>query len=782
MTESTRGRLEIKFDEHGKIVERNHLASHPANPVLHLGNSKRSPEPVRDLMTQPDLTGRYFETEGRYRLFINHAGPRLEMLLTLVTQDWLYGTHATALEQEVRIPKNWVRLDQTKTHVSGRPCKPLAFRLSGIHVAGGLYALEIPFWADNIPADYPVELLSVGTLSCESPGLVELRLGPDFLQNWPFHGDLDCSRAKQRSSDPVLLEAYLDHPSVPFVVRTLEWFELTPQQRDGMHKALRNLVRLPIKVNQHGLPASEGEGGTELLDIHGLLDREIQLERLGAIATLKRRNILLAVDALVEKIVDGLRTGAVEQGAVGSEHFDEFRAAALAVLDDHTFISTNPAVSIGEKSLLFVLLRALDRNSQGQTYPALEKYLGLRGRGWRKHRYSMGFEVFSLAGAKALNEFKKQIDEMLRKVAEHAKKKLVRVVAKIMQAIRKSPVKTLVGFLDVRYEGVVERYDDGKAHPLLHEEPWEARYWVLLGGGEAKKTSGEGLKSTWTGAMEMWSNDDPLPQDLEGKMTLSDLKIYAGANAEGLPEVNGGTLTAGGHLSILQIWGKGGHGLQFTLTGGKIDKPGAGAGASLSAMYGTLELIESSSAGTKLPEPELPLPVTYWENAVPSLALHFEVNGARFIEPTEAEQEKIKNEKRLVTRDALAAFAAYELPLLSHPLAKLEIIGHADMPDTEERNQELSINRAESIYNLLRSFLGDRLLGGASRDVAEKDERLIVVGAGEREASKTSGASESVYDRRYRRSDVRVYLGAIHEKQEDVSAVTWPMVRDDKAI
>jgi len=797
-TTRTRGRLEVKKDDHGKIVGRTHQASHPAHPTLHLGNSLRTPEPVADLLTAPDLTGTFLEFDGRYRLMVNHAGPRLECLLTLVTNDWKYTQKAASLEEEVRIPKNWVKIDDTKrTKGSAQACPPIVYRLSGVHIDGGMYALEIPFWADAIGKDYPVEDLAVGTLQATYGGQgIELNLDSHFLDCWPFYTELSESKAKRVDSRPVLLERYLDDPAVPWEVRTEEWFPPTPKQQARIDEAIRAFIYLPIEVNEHYLPTQKGKGA-HILDIHDLLAVELEAERIGYYDSLQRRNILTSVDTLVQRIVDRMLEGNASEGAVGQDHVQRIRGPVLANLDTWMFEPVDREIQMLSRSVLTMLLRALDRNSQDETYPALERYLGLSGRGWRKHRYSMEFEVFEVVPEtgipnatkdKAKEDLKKKIEEILEKAGSAAAK----TAAKIMKRISELPSKAQLGFLTVRYQGVVERYDHGSQHPNMGDELWVATYWVTMGGMTLEKGTGQGAEISWDARVETWSNDSALPEDLEGWVSVIQYETHAGFKSQESPvplpkdkkksDFGGVEVTAGAFRNIIQIWGRR-QSLSFSVEGPtKLGGDGGGVGASGTIMGGQFDLLFSSGGGVEIRETKLVTQADqYWQNAFAELALHFEVNGARFAIPTEEEKEIIRQEKRLVTRDALAAFAAYELPLLSHPFAKLELIGHTDMPDTEAANRELSEYRAQSVYNMLRSFLGKKLMSGMSQQALEDAGRLSIVGKGETEHQLRAGDDqENQYDPRFRKTELKVSVDRVDSNGESLPALDWILRRDEE--
>lgn len=147
---------------------------------------------------------------------------------------------------------------------------------------------------------------------------------------------------------------------------------------------------------------------------------------------------------------------------------------------------------------------------------------------------------------------------------------------------------------------------------------------------------------------------------------------------------------------------------------------------------------------------------SHWKDTLGTLAVHFPTNGARLPVPTEEEREEMDREGSLDIREALQVFAACELPLLMDPSARIDIIGHADRPDSSKRIAALSRNRAESVFNYLEGLLGDRLTWGREPE-SLAPYRLRLQGRGEDEATWV-GQDDGDSDQSFRRVDVTVSM------------------------
>jgi outer membrane protein OmpA-like peptidoglycan-associated protein len=78
-------------------------------------------------------------------------------------------------------------------------------------------------------------------------------------------------------------------------------------------------------------------------------------------------------------------------------------------------------------------------------------------------------------------------------------------------------------------------------------------------------------------------------------------------------------------------------------------------------------------------------------------------------------------------RQLLRIFCAAELVVLSDPTSRITVNGHADRVDTEARNDQLSLLRAQNVVTALKDILGGRF--------KLSDDRVVAQGLGERAAT-----------------------------------------------
>jgi OmpA family len=147
---------------------------------------------------------------------------------------------------------------------------------------------------------------------------------------------------------------------------------------------------------------------------------------------------------------------------------------------------------------------------------------------------------------------------------------------------------------------------------------------------------------------------------------------------------------------------------------------------------------------------------SYWQDHVPSLAVHFPINGARLPVPTEAEQARMREQGSISVKEALDAFAACELPLIANPAARIVIDGYADAPGDVDYNNRLSFNRAESVRNYLASILGEHLTTGLDYDALTRLGRILIHGHGEPPGPKENGPEK--FNPSERRTDIAIWL------------------------
>lgn len=219
--------------------------------------------------------------------------------------------------------------------------------------------------------------------------------------------------------------------------------------------------------------------------------------------------------------------------------------------------------------------------------------------------------------------------------------------------------------------------------------------------------------------------------------------LFAGARAD---HFFGLDIQLGGGKSGLFLYGDGspGDGMHLLLDG-ELGDVSAGAGIGIDSTLGHVWLMGSEGGGDIEWVPSVNESVEfskYWSTHIGELAVFFPINGARLPKPTDLEEELMREHGRLSVQQALQAFAACELPLLTNPLSTIKLDGYADRPDSEDRNRDLSGNRAISVANYLEGLLGPAV--GA---------RIEVQGLGEPE-----GGNPKAFDQNFGRVDLLVDL------------------------
>ncbi|MCX4247632.1 OmpA family protein [Paraliomyxa miuraensis] len=731
--------------------------SGPADPRQRVRNDRRTPEPYHDLRIRPDLTGTYFERKGRYRLFINHVGGHLEGLLTLVTNDFMYHRKTASLESEERLPFDW-----GIAGFLGRPAKrrldPIAFRFAGDHV-GGTYMLAVPRWlgeskiSGSAATDGTYDL---GFCAPRGDGeeLVLTWFGW-FVDRW-FQADARFgvesatdtleTVAIRSSRQPVLLDRYLARPSVPYDVRTHYWFPLTPQQRNNLGPLAQELLarRRRVMPEQGYAPAPSKDKGKRL-GLRELLMAERGLGR-GQQDTHARDNIVMAIDRIVYRVFENAYTMPIERGGLGLDDLTHLRTRVLRLLDRWMLDASE---GHGQQSMGTALQRAVDKASfQPSNYSHLEKYLGIAPRGWRRFRYEVDLRVLQIIEFDEGSAAEELGEELIEKIKEKLQGKLGRL-RKFMKYL---PLSYIVGHMTVRYLGE-EQAEEGAPR----DEPWEAEYEIGLGGIQLGKSAGTADGSfEIRGTTELWATRPPTKDDLVGTATYGEGHAFAGA------DIGGGGDGAGAGKSMLSLYGTGEEPPVSFWFSGSLAEDSMGASAGFQGLVGAAWLLDGQGSQVPL-EPktadEEQAFSGYWNDRVPSLAVHFPINGARLPVPTEKERERMLEEGKLSVKEALDAFAACELPLLANPLARITVDGHADPPGTVEYNKDLSKDRAISIRNYLHGVLGDRLTFGLPYDKLRSIQRLTWSGHGEPEPSGPSGKtppSIEEFDPAQRRVDVEV--------------------------
>jgi len=772
-------------------------ASGPADPRQRVRNDRRDPEPYRDLRVEPNLTGTWFERRGRYRLFINHAGGHLECLLTLVVQGAGYHTPARSLAADERLPFDWGIAGYL-----GKPPKrkrnPIAFRFAGDSVSD-VYMLTVPVWLGEQRLE-----ISPGSIGTHDLGYWKPRAGGSelgvcflgwFVGRWPeaekifgvvrpTDGSTPANLetvAVRSSTQPVLLDRYLARPSVPYHVRTHFWFPLTPKQRADLPGLARSLRYEQVLVDpEQGYKLLKQGLGGRVMDVYDLLAAARSLG-IHHEDTIPRNNIVTAIDRIVGRVFERAYTTPPYEGGLGVDELVHLQPYVLRLLEGWCL---EPTEEHGRQTLATALQRLVDRASYDKAeYSHLEKYLGISPRGWRGFEFEVevtALEVLDFGDEttkKKLEKGGKAFDKLKELLEEKLGEKLPKL-GKLKKITKYLPVSYLVGHIRVQYKGVVEGDTGGP-----QDEPWEAYYAFALAGLSLSKSAGDAGQSVkMSGTTIVRASTPPVKEELEGALSYLEGDLFAGLKLKG--DGDKGELEESVMLSksMLTFHGSEQSPAVSFLFGAELSEGLAGAGVGVQTLAGATWLLEGGESRIVL-EPkngkEEAAFESYWQDHVPSLAVHFPINGARLPVPTEAERERMREQGTISVKEALDAFAACELPLIANPAARIEIDGYADAPGTEEKNMELSRSRAASAYNYLKSILGERFMGGAPSFDPKDTARVILTGHGEPPKNdETKPGSGEQFDPKERRTDIKISLSMGNAGTE--GSLEWQLRRAGK--
>jgi hypothetical protein len=680
--------------------------SGPADPKQRVGNGLRSPEPFVDLRKTPNVTGTWFHEQGAYRLLLNHVGAHLEGLVTLVTSLFRYHTLG---ERDVRIPRDWgvCALD-----LVGKP-KPIAFRIAGDLEFGRRYKLYAPVWIGKFDRAKYDEHMAIGYLEITGEDRVELELESGFRERWPEHGRLAKTHARRVDRSPVLLDRYLAGGDVPYALRTRLWFPSTPIQRHAMRHMALQILRDAAPLDENFLPRPGGEEHT----IPSLLYAAKDLGN-SVIERNRTNNAANAIDALVKRTFGRPLETPVGKGGFGMLHLPEMQQEVLRLLARTTMM---PSPERGPETVMNALQRVLDATSPDAVdLRSIAKHLQMKPRTPTHHPLKFEFVALDLEVVD-LHEF---VEKLIAEIRKHSdpliEEKLVDLVeglekwlGRLRKVVKYLPTSTYAGVLFVEYTPPA-------AIPPIR--PWKARYGIVLAGVSVKRALGSLPEAKIAGMGSTFGNV-PSPSQLEGTAAFVQLDAFGGVKAE---DFFGLDLQLNPGKAGLLLYGDGtpGAGAHLVLDP-EIDF-GAGAGAKVEASFGYVWLLDKSGGGNMIWNPEAPERVDfrdYWKTHIAELGVLFPINGARLPVPTEEEDEELRTAGKLTVRQALDAFAACELPLLSMPTTRVTLTGMADRPDTPARNQTLSENRANSVRNYLLGLVG--------KHTEDLESRVHAVGVGE---------------------------------------------------
>ncbi len=745
-TDASRCNHECKDHLHDHVKGRKHIASYPADPRQRVGNGQRSPTPYKDLQTTPNLTGTYFEDQGRYRLFINHVGGHLECLLTLVSNNRVYTKDARRGKPEsmrdTRLPDAWGPLQ------GGRARPPIAFRFSG-EAHGSQYVLEVPPWllrkaTKSDPSDAPSIL--VGMLEPDASGdRMDVSFEKSFAAAWPEHKDGATATLTRANRSPVMLERYLDQPWVPFEMRTTMWFPRTPQQDAGMAAHALAVEHKTISVNAHYQRVPSGGRAVNLIN----LVLEGQAIAQGTVEHNERiiiKNVVRSIDVLMGKVFSDPLHVAPKDGGLSIDD-----QAALAPI----VTSRLAARGLDNATLLSSLVRLVDDANLGRDgTPNLIKHLGIGDRGWGRHQYRVRLKAFKITDFSDKNT--KQTADTVKKSVKALLKQMKGKTIGVVQRLKKYfPLTYLYGDVIVEYTG--ESQWHGKNKTELEETPWRATYTVMLAGIKLSQGSGDGAAIDWDTKCWVAGGRPLTPDEVAGSAALLKANVLAGI---------GGIGTLGNEAATLFLYGSGNRGAIAAEFAGTLDTGKKAFKIGAESLVGWCSLNLSANSQILPPSDEHPSTAAfkdYWEDGVGSLTVHFATNGARLPKVEDKERDELDRKGGLDIHEAIRVFAACELPLLMDPNARVDVVGHADRPHGEQPNKDLSFARARSVAANLRGLLGDRLDFGMN--VGEKQVvmgRLLPLGLGEKLASK-AGMPDDVSAQEFRRVDVTVSIPPANE-------------------
>jgi hypothetical protein len=621
-------------------------------PKARVGSADRSPLIPTDMQEAVKLTGQWRHDGHRYHLFINHAGPHIEILIALVENGISGGADD--------FPRDLVRW---ATRVA---------RLGGDVDPNDRTRYHLYLKKDKAPIDSE---LACGTLQHTHAGK-RVTLDLDFSRlsgsskMLPKLESIGSSVAVRYGQTPNLFENHIGHPSISYDVRSALWFPLTTKQA----------ARLPGFIFGARIQASADNylrtgGSLQSFGYVDMIHAYFVTAQDSEITTTQRNQRLAnaadALDALVLRAYHDALGLSAEQGGIDEFQVDFWRLATLESLDED---SITVAGHTKPRTLLEHTKHILDTPHAGVSMRHFVELLHLPRR-VDGHYYALNLDLIDVDGSAA--DLKK-LEELFRTVAE----KLGKKVAQRLK--RRIPAGALLGLATIR------KQDDPAVNPLADNEPaeWEATYAIELAGLEISGSAGAGTSAiNSTGVARNVYGQAWLPEQLTGPAMLFDASgsIFAGGVGKGLG------------LSYLRCHGSG-RGipltpLQFNLSGfSGVFGALPGGSVSMSRFSGALHYLDGYMRDEDIEAPPEDRP---FEVGPPgTTVLHFPINEGG------------------LTAEAmvlLEVFAATELAILASRGVTMTIEGYADQPDLDFPNLILSRNRAISTFNYLKNILGDEL-------------------------------------------------------------------------
>jgi hypothetical protein len=656
---------------------RTYKKSSREHPKARVGAANREYVVRTPMEEEVKLTGQWRHKEHRYHLFINQAGPHIQMLLALV-ENGPSGKDKDVPRDKVRIQTRLVRLG------------------GDIELADReLYHLYLNYPDDPVTGDR-----QCGTLRYSNAGKrIKLEFDLSGIDSRiPIVAKLASLKstvAVRFGQGPNLFDNHISRPWIAPEVRSRLWFPLT----------LKQIARLPSGIFNGRLDArsdnytyKQDGGPRELFGYVDLLIAYNMTLHSDLPAGTKRsylRNAAAALEQLVFECWNVSLQHSPEDGGIDDFHKDHWRMAALESLRANMLTVSGQTQP---RSLLTHTLAVLNA-SHGISYPNFAEYLHLQPT-TNGHYYAAELEVTDAGGSAD------KLEKILRKYYKKAAKKLAK------QLKRRLPAGGLLGML------IVKKQDDPAQNPDADKQQpeWVCHYIIALAGLKLSPSQGSSAQLiSSTGEAKHVYGRPWEPEQLVGVVTFTDV----GASIFG----GGGGKAAS--MTVLSCFGTGSGKpptpLQLNFSGiSDIYAFKPGVDAAFSSFVGAVIYPTSVHHEPEIEAPPEDLPFLYGSQSAAG-PLHFPIN-----------QAALSREGEFL----LQAFAATELAVLCQKGVSMRIDGYADQPDKAFRNMILSRNRAISAFNYLKNIMGKDLavpdLKMPPDEEREQDEADIAKAKGEK--------------------------------------------------
>ncbi len=677
------------------------------HPKFRAGNKDREPWPRMDERESVLITGKYRHVDDLYYLFINHAGPHIEMLLALVGNGPKAGSGTPDLK---RIEERLLRFGgdlhpdrddmynlyfhRSKTAIDDKRfgCGSLRFRSSGSRRI--------------IELDLDVEALV-------APG-ADAKLRKQIKR-------IARSAAKRYDAAPNFFEQHLVHDWVLPEVRTLHWFPLTPTQISRLDE---HIFDARIELNPANYQFQDGGkkfGYVDLLphffDPTGLEPPEGNQQR-----RWRQANIATALAKLVWISHNNAIQLPVERGGIDQHQQEAWRQGTIAALEGKK-IELVPGTP---RTLLTLTQDVLDGAPAAADLGHFEEMLYLQPVA-EPYEYSATMEIIDLDG---VADDVKKMSKLLKKAVKAAKGAAKR--------LKKAAIfGSFGGLLTIKKEGL---------------GAFEANYVIVLAGPKFSKSAGSGATVVKTsGKAQRVYGQAWRPEHIAGKAAFGEI---------------GGALFGrrgkSGSLTILRCHGTGrgesSAPLQFNFSGwSDITAAGPGVGFSAMRYWGMIYAIDSQGGEVEFDFPEPP-PQSMKVSATG--AVHFPINGAtptpeamgllQIFAASEmavlsragvklefhgyADQPGISFRNLILSRNRAISVYQYLKNILGSVLAAGEL---GDLPPEEQEKDDWKKRGANDEYEIV--------------DPSPRDKSVVILGHGEPKGESTQ---PEIYDSSLRRVDI----------------------------